>query len=94
MDVQSPHRISIAEMSVSGHKSPMSRLERQGESMPRLKGAYEDMSSRHSTLSGYKKSNLNQSMEQLKPLRAEKPLKAERSLMKMTGSNIMGNALN
>ena len=59
------------------------RLERQGESMPRLgRRAHDEVSSRHSTMSLTGK--LNQSMEQLKPL------KAERSLMKMTGANILG----
>ena len=63
-----------------------SRLERQSDSMPRLTRANDDASSRRSMLSTSQK--LHQSVEALKPL------KAERSLMKMTGSNIIGGAAN
>ena len=66
------------------------RLERQNESMPRLKAnrnlAYDEMSSRRSSIGNGKR--LNQSMEMLKPL-----AKNDSSLMKMTGSNIMGSAM-
>lgn len=76
----------MLDASPSGSYRPV--LERQGESMPRLKGAssrMDDVSSRYSGSNLRLNANaaLNQSMDTLKPL------KATRSLMKATGSNIM-----
>ena len=66
-------------------------LERQSESMPRLKGTrnhYDEQSSRRSSLANMGK--LNASMEILKPLAKHEST----SLMKMTGSKILGQAPN
>ena len=67
-----------------------SGLQRQGESMPRLNSRYEGMSSRHSQLSNHARLNpkLNASQEQIKPLNSGK--QHESSLMKLTGSSILG----
>ena len=65
----------------SGYKP---KLERGGSSMPRLMERTEDVGSRRSGLSGLGNHKLNASVEMLKPL------KAERSLMKVTGAGIMG----
>ena len=63
--------------------SPTPKLDRASESMPRLMGN-EDIVSRRSGLSGYH-SKLNQSVDLIKPAK-----RADSSLMKMTGSNILG----
>jgi hypothetical protein len=74
-------------MSPSVGSGSKMRLERSGDSMPHLGGAgYDNASSRHSVMSLIGNAKMNQSMDMLKPM------KPERSLMKLTGSNIMGNS--
>ena len=66
--------------------TPTPKLERNSESMPRLMGgaANADNKSRKSGYSGMH-NRLNQSMDLIKPRRADG------TLMKMAGSNILGN---
>ena len=63
--------------------SPMPKLERSSESMPRLMGNDDSRSKASSKMLSID-NRLNQSVEMIKPLRNES------SLMKIAGSNILG----